>query len=155
MVRVLFVCLGNICRSPMAEAVFQHKVNQAGLSDQIVVDSAGTGGWHVGETAHSGTLRELAKNQIPYDGRARQFSRADFENFDYILAMDYENLHHVKSKQPKDSTAVVKLFLEYADGVTEKEVPDPYYVGGFDRVYQLVENASEGLLKAIRAEHGL
>lgn len=155
MIRVLFVCLGNICRSPMAEAVFQHLVNEAGLSDQIVVDSAGTGGWHIGERAHSGTLRELARHNIPYEGRARQLAHADFENFDYILTMDYDNLETVQSRQPKDTQPVIKPFLEYANGVADKEVPDPYYTGGFDYVYKLIENASHGLLKAIREEHGL
>lgn len=155
MVRVLMVCAGNICRSPMAEAVFQHMVNQAGLQDKIVVDSAGTGGWHVGECAHSGTLKELAKNNVPYDGRARQFSRTDFNNFDYIMAMDRENLANIRSKQPQDTQAVVSLFLDYADGVDETEVPDPYYQGGFDHVFALVENASRGLLAEIRQEHDL
>ncbi len=155
MVRVLMVCMGNICRSPMAEAVFQHLVNQAGLQDKISVDSAGTGGWHVGERAHSGTLKELAKNNIPYHGRARQFSRVDFENFDYIMAMDSDNLANIHAKQPKDTQAEVRLFLEYAEGIDETEVPDPYYEGGFDHVYALVENASRGLLKEIRQKHNL
>lgn len=155
MVRVLMVCMGNICRSPMAEAVFQHLVNQAGLQDKISVDSAGTGGWHVGERAHSGTLKELAKNNIPYNGRARQFSRVDFENFDYIMAMDSDNLANIRAKQPQDAQAEVRLFLDYAESIDETEVPDPYYEGGFDHVYALVENASRGLLKEIRQKHNL
>src|SRR5689334_2678843 len=82
-IRVLFVCMGNICRSPMAEAVFQHMVNEAGLSSKFSLDSAGTGGWHAGETAHRGTLNVLKDHNIPYDGRARQFIRADLDKFDY------------------------------------------------------------------------
>jgi protein-tyrosine phosphatase len=136
MIRVLFVCMGNICRSPMAEAVFQHMVNQAGLSHQILVDSAGTIGYHEGERAHSGTRAVLAKYNIPYDGRARQIIPRDFRNFDYILVMDQDNLVTVKSYQPQDTHPVIRLFLEYATDLDETEVPDPYYTGQFDYVYR-------------------
>src|SRR5690606_40491044 len=95
LIRLLSVCAGNICRSPMADAVFQHMVREAGLTDHFRIDSAGTGSWHVGETAHSGTLTVLRKNNIPYNGRARQIDYADLDNFDYILAMDRENLSNI------------------------------------------------------------
>jgi protein-tyrosine phosphatase len=157
MIKVLFVCLGNICRSPMAEAVFQDMVNRAGLGDQFQIDSAGTGSWHVGERAHNGTLDVLRRNGIHYNGRSRQFTRADLENFDYILTMDRSNqvdIHRLLNLvHPK-----VTMFLHYAHkaGTVEvTEVPDPYYSGGFDEVYDLVQRGCAALLDQIRAEHQL
>jgi protein-tyrosine phosphatase len=154
-VRVLFVCLGNICRSPMAEAVFQHLVDQAGLSDAITVDSAGTGEWHVGEKPHHGTLSVLHKHGIEYDGRARQIRREDFRQFDYILAMDGSNLADLRRMMPDDSPAEVRRFLEFAEDAPKQDVPDPYYNGRFEEVYQLVRQGAVGLLDHIRAEKGL
>lgn len=155
MIRVLFVCLGNICRSPMAEGVFQHLVNEADLSEQILVDSAGTAGYHVGEQAHSGTRRTLQAHKIPYGGRARQLDRHDLKTFDYVLAMDASNLSNIERIKPQDSPSTVKLFLDYASGLDEREVPDPYYTGEFEKVYDMVQNAAQGLLQAIRQEHQL
>lgn len=156
MVRVLFVCMGNICRSPMAEGVFQHLVAEAGLSDQIVIDSAGVGSWHIGEPAHRGTRQVLAAHGIRYQGRARRITGADFENFDYILAMDAENLDDVRTLAARSSTsAVICLFMDYAPEAGTREVPDPYYSGQFEHVYDLVRQAAAGLLAHIRAEHGL
>ena len=155
MVRVLFVCLGNICRSPMADGVFQEMVKQAGLSDKIIVDSAGTSSYHEGQMAHGGTRKVLKKNDIPYDGRSRGLAKSDFANFDYILAMDESNLQDIQSRKPADSQATIRLFLDYAEGVDVREVPDPYYTGGFDYVFGLVNAGCEGLLQAIRTEHNL
>lgn len=158
MINVLFVCLGNICRSPMAEGVFRSLVDDAGLSDDIMVDSAGTGSWHAGETAHRGTLDVLQRNGIDYDGRARQFRRRDMHDFDYVLAMDASNLSKIKPHMPDDSTVDVRLFLEYANqaGLTDvREVPDPYYDGKFDTVYDLVTKGSRALLDHIRETHDL
>lgn len=156
MIRVLFVCLGNICRSPMAEGVFQHLVDEAGLSAQIAVDSAGTGSWHVGEQAHRGTRQVLAAHGIDYRGRARQISSADLKHFDYIMAMDADNLDGVRALVARhDSPAVIRLFMDYAPEAGEREVPDPYYDGRFEVVYDLVRQAAAGLLAHIRAEHGL
>lgn len=154
-VRVLFVCLGNICRSPMAEAVFQHLVDEAGLSDDIIVDSAGTGSWHIGERAHRGTRGVLQKHGIVYEGRARQIERADFAEFDYILAMDDSNLSNLRRMMPKTSDAVVKRFLDFAPDAGESEVPDPYYDGRFEYVYALVKEGAQALLDHIREQEGL
>jgi protein-tyrosine phosphatase len=154
-VRVLFVCLGNICRSPMAEGVFRHLVSQAGLSDAITVDSAGTGDWHVGDKPHSGTLNVLRKHGITHNGRARLIRRADFGQFDYILAMDDSNLADLRRMMPDDSPAEIRRFLEFAKDAPRLDVPDPYYNGRFEEVYKLVRQGAEGLLAHIRAEHGL
>ena len=153
MVRVLFVCLGNICRSPMAEAVFMHKVRAAGLENEIEADSAGTGHWHVGNPPHQGTRAVLARNGIEYAHQARQIVEADLDTFDYILTMDNQNLRDVR--EIGAGRAVVCPFLAYAPGSSVREVPDPYLVGGFEGVYDLVNEASEGLLKVIREEHAL
>ncbi len=139
MIKVLFVCMGNICRSPMAEAIFQHMVNQAGLEAEFYVDSAGTGGWHVGEQAHPGTLDVLERHDIPYDGRARQLERRDLDDFDYVLAMDRANLSFIL-RNSSNFPAEVSLFLTFAQErglVNINEVPDPYYDNKFDDTYEL------------------
>lgn len=158
MIKVLFVCLGNICRSPMADGVFQHMVKEAGLDNQITVDSAGTGSWHVGEAAHPGTRKVLKANGINYNGRARQFTPADLRDYDYVLAMDSSNLSNIQRVAGSSSKAEVRKFLSYANqaGLTrETDVPDPYYTGGFDYVYDLVEKGCSALLDHIRTEHRL
>jgi protein-tyrosine phosphatase len=154
-VRVLFVCLGNICRSPMAEGVFQHLVDEAGLSDKILVESAGTGSWHVGERAHPGTRSILRQNGIDYHGRARQVRNRDFEYFDYILAMDDSNLADLRTMMLPNSKAEVRRFLDFAVDLPTREVPDPYYNGRFEEVYQLVRQGAEGLLAHIREQEEL
>ncbi|WP_126428339.1 low molecular weight protein-tyrosine-phosphatase [Brevibacillus marinus] len=154
MIRVLFVCLGNICRSPMAEAVFRHLVDAAGLSREIAADSAGLGGWHIGEKPHIGTRRVLAAKGIRHDWlTARQIAPTDFERFDYIVCMDAENLRELQRIAPPGK----KLYrlLEFAPDINEQNVEDPYYTGRFDHVYQLVEAGCRGLLAKICEEHGL
>ena len=153
MIRVLFVCLGNICRSPMAEAVFQQKVRLAGLEDRIEADSAGTGGWHEGEPPHVGTRRVLAAHHVPYDGRGRQIRADDLRTFDYIITMDEQNFRDV-SALPMGTGRMVR-FLDFAPQSDVREVPDPYYTGEFDKVYALADAAADGLLAAIRREHNL
>lgn len=153
MVRVLFVCLGNICRSPMAEAVFAHRVHAAGLQDSIEVDSAGTGHWHVGQSANPGSLTILEREDIPYDGRARLLTGDDLEEFDYIVAMDRQNQADIMAMG--SGRAKVVLFMQFAPQAGVAEVPDPYYDGRFEVVYELVKQASDGLLAAIRKVHAL
>lgn len=154
MIKVLFVCTGNICRSPMAEAVLQYKVDEAGLNDKIMTDSAGTSSYHVGEKAHDGTLAILKKNGIPYDGRARQFARRDFSDFDYILTMDNDNLARIKPYAGGESDGELKMFLSYSSSQIS-EVPDPYYDGKFAEVYALVDKGCDALLTHIRSKHSL
>ncbi len=152
---VLFVCMGNICRSPMAEAVFRRHVAAAGLDERFFIDSAGTGSWHVGEPPHHGTLAVLARRGIdPGNQRARQIARSDFDRFDYIVAMDHENLAALQRLR-RDTRAQVSLLLSHAPGLSVREVPDPYYTGGFDQVFDLVDAGCRGLLAHIREREGL
>jgi len=153
-IRVVFVCLGNICRSPMAEAVFRHLVRQHQLEDQIVVDSAGTAHWHVGEPPHSGTLRELTVHGIETDNLvARQLVRRDLESADYLIAMDRENYAAIQRLGAIKGR--LQLFMDLLPEEGIRDVPDPYYEGNFDEVYRLVETGARRLFDQIRQEHGL
>jgi len=155
-VKVLFVCMGNICRSPTAEVVFRHYVERAGLSEKIVIDSAGTHDYHIGSSVDSRTQK--AAQQRGYDMsdlRGRQVEAADFSSFDYVLAMDHGNLAILQNLAPKNGNTHPKLFLEYARYHAELEVPDPYYGGadGFERVLDMVEDAAQGLLQEIQQKY--
>ena len=153
-VRVLFVCLGNICRSPMAEAIFQKMVDEAGLSDQIKVDSAGTGAYHVGDQAHRGTRQILAQQHIKYNGRSRQVTPADMaDNATYIITMDQSNSANLNAQYGKHLR--LSRLLDYATQSNEQNVPDPYYVSSFDVVFQLVEDGCRGLLTAVRQQENI
>jgi protein-tyrosine phosphatase len=153
-VRVLFICLGNICRSPVAEAVFRRLVNNAGLSDQIEIDSAGTSAYHVGEPAHPGTRRVLAHHGIPYDGRARQLRADDVaDDRTYIIAMDGANAEELRERFG-DRPNIHRL-LDFATYAQVHDIPDPYYSDNFDYVYRLVDDGCRGLLANIRASEGI
>ena len=156
MIHVVFVCLGNICRSPMAEAVFNHLLAQEGLSDQFKVASAGTGNWHLGEPAHYGTRQVLAANGVACQGTARRVTRAELEEADYVVAMDRSNaatLRRMASGAALDGR--LHLLLDFAAGTQRQDVPDPYYEGNFELVYRLVNDACEGLLAHIRQTEGI
>ncbi|HKT66857.1 MAG TPA: low molecular weight protein-tyrosine-phosphatase [Burkholderia sp.] len=153
-VAICFVCLGNICRSPTAEGVMRHQVDAAGLADRIAIDSAGTGDWHVGEPPD--TRAQAAARMRGYDLsalRARQVSTADFERFDLLLAMDEANLAELRRRCPPEHRGKVRLLMEFAPGVAETEVVDPYFGGaqGFEQVLDQVERACAGLLDSLRS----
>ena len=150
---MLFVCMGNICRSPTAEGVFKSVVEKAGLADRITSDSAGTGDYHIGEAPDP--RAQSAALGRGYDLSplcARQVNPRDFSEFDYVLAMDETNLRQLKRLCPPEHAGKVKLFMEFAGEGTAREVPDPYYGGaqGFERVLDMVEQASKGLLEHLR-----
>ncbi|MNW41220.1 Low molecular weight protein-tyrosine-phosphatase YfkJ [compost metagenome] len=152
---VLFVCLGNICRSPMAEAVFRHLIKQEGLEEQFVIDSAGTGDWHIGNPPHQGTRNILDLKQISYEGlKARQVAVSDFTDFDYIVAMDVKNEKDLSSLAKGQEATIIKL-LDLVPEAKSKEVPDPYFTGNFDEVYDLVVRGSQALLEHIRIQKSL
>ena len=156
MVKVLFVCLGNICRSPTADGIFGGLVAGANLQQQIHVDSAGTGGWHIGKAPDARTVAAARKRGYDLSLlRARQVSAADFLVFDYILAMDKSNLAELQRMKPSTYKGHLGLFLAFGEQDEYHEVPDPYYAEGeaFELVLDLVEDAARGLLNHIRKEH--
>jgi protein-tyrosine phosphatase len=156
-VRVLFVCMGNICRSPTAHALFREAVTVAGLDDEIATDSAGTHSYHIGNPPDArATATSLARDVDMTDLRARQVCEADFELFDYIVAMDRDNLSFLKESCPPAAQDRLSLMLDWADGWGD-EVPDPYYGGdgGFIRVFDMLIEASQGLLAHMVSSHGL
>ena len=152
--KILFVCLGNICRSPAAEGVFKQKIKERDLEELFVVDSAGTGGWHVGNLADP-RMRETALSRgIELTSRSRKIEAGDLYEFDHILVMDNDNLDAVKSltKDHKNSVnSKVKLILSYSKNAQLDEVPDPYYGGqnGFDKVIDLLDDAMDGLIDSL------
>lgn len=146
---ILFVCLGNICRSPMAEGVLRHIVQQAGLRDRFAIDSAGLGSWHIGHPPDERAIEALGLRGVEIsDLRARQISKDDFEKFDLILAMDRTNRQALLKLVPKEHAHKIHLFMDFAPNLGIREIPDPYFGGrkGFDYVAQLVDTACRGLL---------
>ncbi|MBS1200212.1 MAG: phosphotyrosine protein phosphatase [Proteobacteria bacterium] len=151
--RILFVCMGNICRSPTAEAVFREIARREGQDLLVEVDSAGTHAYHVGEPPDSRAIIAARRRGIAMEHlRARLVARDDFLRFDYLLAMDEQNLEHLRRLAPAGHRAELRLFLDYAPGAGQRDVPDPYYGGetGFEQVLDLVEEASRGLIAALR-----
>jgi len=156
MVKVLFVCLGNICRSPIAEGVFRASVMRAGLIEKIQIDSAGTHAYHVGAPPDPRAQETALRRGIDIGAlRGRKAVRRDIETFDYVVAMDRENHANLLAICPRGQEHKVRLFLEFAPDRPETEVPDPYYGGadGFERVLDMVEAASRGLLADIRQRY--
>jgi protein-tyrosine phosphatase len=157
-ISVLMVCLGNICRSPMAEGVFRHLVEQEGLGHRISVDSAGTGSWHVGESPDIRSVRTAAGHGVALTGAARQVRAEDFRRFDYIVAMDRSNLESLERfRDGAGGEAALYLLREFdPEGGPGADVPDPYYggPGGFEEVYAMVARSSRGLLDHILREQG-
>ncbi|MEO4054980.1 low molecular weight protein-tyrosine-phosphatase [Solibacillus sp. CAU 1738] len=148
MIRVLFVCLGNICRSPMAEAVMRDLVEKRGLSAEIKVDSAATSSWHIGEPPHKGTMAKLKEYNISISGmKARQLTVADFEAFGYIIGMDASNVRNTRDMLGQPDHPKIFRFLDLTPH--EKDVPDPWYTDDFQETYDLVVEGCEALLEKI------
>ena len=149
---ILFLCMGNICRSPAAHCVFQHMVDEAGLSDQFEIESAGTIGFHQGEPPDRRMQQVMRERGIPIIGRSKQLDSFDMEHYDLILAMDKDNLDGARSiARGDEQRAKVKLFCQYCTEHAETEVPDPYYGGdkGFEHVMDLIEDGCQGLLREL------
>ncbi|WP_301547065.1 MULTISPECIES: low molecular weight protein-tyrosine-phosphatase [unclassified Duganella] len=150
---VLFVCMGNICRSPTAEGVFRHRAAAAGLADRLVIDSAGTHGYHVGEPPDARSMEHAANRGYDLSAqRSRKVAASDFENFDHVLAMDHDNLRLLEAACPPRHRHKLGLFMAHASRSDSDVVPDPYYGGGrgFDLVLDYIEDASDGLIAALK-----
>ena len=153
-ISVLFVCLGNICRSPAAEAIFINLLEKKGLTDGFIVDSAGTGSWHIGKKADFRMRLAAEKRGLNILSTARQITSKDIEEFNYILAMDntnYRNINDLKSRTSSTDIASIKNIQKFRSAFHEKEVPDPYFGGdeGFDYVLDILEDSVSGFLESI------
>jgi len=153
---VLFVCLGNICRSPLAEGIFEHLVDEAGLTDRFEIDSAGTGAWHVGERPDARAAMVASQHGVDLPSRARQITDDDLKHYDHVVVMDRENLRNVQRMVDalgEEATAEIHLLRAFdPDGGDGDEVPDPYYGGasGFENVYEMVHRSCRTLLDRLR-----
>lgn len=152
---VLFICMGNICRSPTAHGVFEKKVREQGLSDQIIVDSAGTHAYHIGEAPDRRSQATAVEHGYDLsEQRARQVTVYDFDEYDYIIGMDETNHYNLLQLATEEQKSKVHLMMSFAKQHQESEVPDPYYgQDGFEKVFQMIEEASEGLLKNIKGRN--
>jgi protein-tyrosine phosphatase len=157
-IKILFVCMGNICRSPTAQGVFEKLVRENELSGQVYIDSAGTHAYHVGEAPDARASAVALRRGVVLAGqRARRINSADFEEFDYVLAMDEANYKDLTELCSPENYSRLYRFMDFAPDLAISEVPDPYYGGvtGFERVLDLIETASTGLLADIRQQHGI
>ena len=157
MVKVLFVCMGNICRSPTAEGLFKHLIEEAGLTDSISTDSAGTHAYHIGSPPDQRAQSAASKRGIDLSTlRGRKVETEDFQQFDYVLAMDNSNFSNLQDVAGK-AVDNLFMFLNFSEKYSETQVPDPYYGGdqGFEHVLDLIEDASKGLLDDIRKKHNI
>jgi len=154
MVRILFVCLGNICRSPLAEAIFKHKIAESGLSGKFIVDSSGTGDYHIGEDPDARTIEVAIRNGVSISHKARQFSTRDFDSFDYIIAMDESNLRNIRNLKNNIEKGRLMLMRDF-DESKDKNVPDPYFGGkdGFDEVFDILDASLANFLEFLKKEH--
>ena len=153
--RILFVCLGNICRSPMAEGVFRRVAEEEGLIDRFEIDSAGLGDWHIGQAPdHRAQKAARSRGVDISDQSARQVVDEDFDRFDLLLVMDRSNYAELKARAPHEARAKIRPFLDFAPHVSTKDVPDPFFGGaeGFDRALDLIEAAARGLLASLAGE---
>jgi len=157
-IKVLFVCMGNICRSPSAEAVMNAYIKRDGLQDKIICDSAGTIGYHAGEPADARMQRHAIKRNIHLTSISRQINSNDFKEFDYVIGMDNDNLKNMQAFIPNPSlSSKISKMTDYCSNSNPGYVPDPYYGGsdGFEQVLDLLEDACEGLLNKIRKDHNI
>ena len=158
-INVLFVCLGNICRSPLAEGIFSQLIKEKGLSDKINVDSAGTANYHIGERPDPRTIENAAQNGVSLPSRARQFTSDDFEQFDYILPMDESNLYNIERLESSGSIKDYEIIkMRYFDPKAKNaDVPDPYYGGpkGFQDVFDILDRSNREFLEYLVKTHNL
>lgn len=148
-IKILFICHGNICRSPMAEFVMKYMVDQAGLSDRVLVESAATSTEELGNDIHRGTRDVLLRHNIPFSRRAaRQITNADYNRYDYLVGMDSENLYYMNRRWPNDPDKKISLLLEHA-GIND-DISDPWYTHNFDRTYADVVEGCSALLKSVQ-----
>ena len=158
MIKVLFVCMGNICRSPSAEGVFSDKISAAGLGDRVHIDSAGTHAYHVGNPPDPRSQEAAIKRNYDLSAqRARKVEVSDFNEFDYVVAMDMSNKDDLQAICPSGLEDKIYLFLKFSDNYDATEVPDPYYGGGngFETVLDLIEDAADGLITHLQKHHSI
>tara|TARA_R100000005_G_C4991711_1_gene199033 strand:+ start:231 stop:716 length:486 start_codon:yes stop_codon:yes gene_type:complete len=156
-VKVLFVCLGNICRSPLAEGIFKKKVEEKGLADRFVIDSCGTSNYHIGEQPDRRTIKNALANGVRLNHQGRQFTVQDFNDFDYIVAMDSSNVQNIEKLRPEGNSKQILLVRSFDELSMNRNVPDPYYGGenGFQEVFNILDRSIEGLVNHVVLEKGL